>query len=59
MRPGITGWAQVRCPYAPSEEDPLLKLAYDLYYIQKASLLFDTRIILTTISTVVSAWGAR
>jgi exopolysaccharide biosynthesis polyprenyl glycosylphosphotransferase len=59
VRPGITGWAQVRCPYAATEEDALLKLEYDLYYLQNASLLFDVRIILKTISTVVSTWGAR
>jgi exopolysaccharide biosynthesis polyprenyl glycosylphosphotransferase len=58
VRPGITGWAQVRCPYAASEEDALLKLEYDLYYLQNASMLFDMRIILKTISTVVSGWGS-
>lgn len=58
VRPGITGWAQVRCPYAASEEDTLLKLEYDLYYLQNASVLFDIRIILKTISTVASAWGS-
>jgi len=58
LRPGITGWAQIRCPYAASEEDALLKLEYDLYYLQNASLLFDLRIILKTISIVFSAWGA-
>jgi lipopolysaccharide/colanic/teichoic acid biosynthesis glycosyltransferase len=59
MRPGITGWAQVRCPYAASEDDALLKLEYDLYYLQNASLLFDLRIILKTVSTVVSGGGSR
>jgi lipopolysaccharide/colanic/teichoic acid biosynthesis glycosyltransferase len=58
VRPGITGWAQVRCPYAASEEDTLLKLEYDLYYLQNASMLFDIRIILKTISTVASGWGS-
>jgi exopolysaccharide biosynthesis polyprenyl glycosylphosphotransferase len=58
MRPGITGWAQVRYPYAASEEDALLKLEYDLYYLQNASMLFDLRIILKTISTVASGWGS-
>ena len=58
VRPGITGWAQIRCPYAASEEDNLLKLEYDLYYVQNASLLFDLRIILQTISTVASVWGS-
>jgi exopolysaccharide biosynthesis polyprenyl glycosylphosphotransferase len=58
VRPGITGWAQVRCQYAASEEDNLLKLEYDLYYLQNASMLFDLRIILKTISTVASGWGS-
>jgi exopolysaccharide biosynthesis polyprenyl glycosylphosphotransferase len=59
LRPGITGWAQICCPYAASEEDTLLKLEYDLYYLQNASLLFDLRIILKTISIVISVWGSR
>lgn len=59
LRPGITGWAQICCPYAASEEDTLLKLEYDLYYLQNASLLFDLRIMLKTISTVISASGSR
>jgi exopolysaccharide biosynthesis polyprenyl glycosylphosphotransferase len=58
VRPGITGWAQVRCPYAASEEDNLLKLEYDLYYLQNASILFDVRIILKTISTVATGQGS-
>ena len=58
VRPGITGWAQVRCPYAASEEDNILKLEYDLYYLQNASVLFDLRIILKTISTVAAGWGS-
>ncbi len=58
VRPGITGWAQVRCPYAASEEDTLLKLEYDLYYLQNASILFDVRIIVKTVSTVASGWGS-
>ena len=59
VRPGITGWAQIRCPYAANEEDNLLKLEYDLYYVQNASLLFDLRIVLKTFSIVISAWGSR
>ena len=58
VRPGITGWAQVCCPYAASEEDNLLKLEYDLYYLQNASMLFDLRIILRTIFTVASGGGS-
>jgi exopolysaccharide biosynthesis polyprenyl glycosylphosphotransferase len=59
VRPGITGWAQIRCPYAANEGENLLKLEYDLYYLQNASLLFDLRVILKTISIVISAWGSR
>jgi exopolysaccharide biosynthesis polyprenyl glycosylphosphotransferase len=59
VRPGITGWAQIRSPYGASEKDALLKLEYDLYYLQNASLLFDLRIILKTISIVMSASGSR
>jgi exopolysaccharide biosynthesis polyprenyl glycosylphosphotransferase len=59
VRPGITGWAQVCCPYAANEEDNLLKLEYDLYYLQNASILFDLRIFLRTISTVASGSGSR
>jgi exopolysaccharide biosynthesis polyprenyl glycosylphosphotransferase len=59
LRPGITGWAQIRCPYAANEGDNLLKLEYDLYYLQNASVLFDLRVILKTISIVVSGSGSR
>jgi exopolysaccharide biosynthesis polyprenyl glycosylphosphotransferase len=58
VRPGITGWAQVCCHYASNEEDHLLKLEYDLYYLQNASMLFDLRIILRTITTVATGSGA-
>jgi len=58
VRPGITGWAQVRCPYGASEEDTLLKLEYDLYYLQNASILFDIRVFFKTISIVASGWGS-
>jgi lipopolysaccharide/colanic/teichoic acid biosynthesis glycosyltransferase len=47
------------CPYGASEEDALLKLEYDLYYLQNASLMFDLRIMLKTISIVISARGSR
>jgi exopolysaccharide biosynthesis polyprenyl glycosylphosphotransferase len=59
LRPGITGYAQTSCPYAASEEDTLLKLEYDLYYLQNASFLFDLRIMLKTISIIISASGSR
>jgi sugar transferase (PEP-CTERM system associated) len=59
VRPGITGWAQVKYPYSASLEDSLRKLEYDLYYIKNMSLLLDIRILLKTVGVVLSAQGAR
>lgn len=55
--PGLTGWAQVRYQYGASEEDSAVKLMYDLYYVKNLSLLFDIRILLKTILTVVNKMG--
>lgn len=49
VRPGITGWAQVCAGYAASSAESLLKLEYDLFYIQHMSLRFDLNIILKTL----------
>ncbi len=59
VKPGLTGWAQVNCPYGASVEDARQKLAYDLYYLQHRSLLLDLRILLSTISVVLCGRGAR
>jgi sugar transferase (PEP-CTERM system associated) len=59
VKPGITGWAQVRHEYAASVEDTLEKLQYDLYYIKNLSPLLDVLIILDTIRVVLFARGAR
>ena len=53
VRPGITGWAQVKHDYAGSEEGQTEKLEYDLFYIQNQSLLFDLYIFLKTIQTII------
>jgi sugar transferase (PEP-CTERM system associated) len=58
VRPGLTGWAQVRYTYGASTEDALEKLQYDLYYIKHLSLAFDLFILLQTIKTVVLSKGA-
>jgi lipopolysaccharide/colanic/teichoic acid biosynthesis glycosyltransferase len=58
VRPGVTGWAQVRYTYGASTEDALQKLQYDLYYIKNASLALDFFIIFDTIKTVVRRKGA-
>jgi len=57
LKPGVTGWAQVRYPYGASVEDSLMKLKYDLYYIKNFSLLFDLKIILETIRVVLFGKG--
>src|SRR4051812_6012699 len=58
VRPGVTGWAQVRYTYGASVEDALQKLQYDLYYIKNLSLALDLFIILDTVKTVILRRGA-
>lgn len=59
VKPGVTGWAQVRYPYGASVEDAVEKLRFDLYYIKNLSLTFDFMIILETIQVVLFRRGAR
>lgn len=59
VKPGLTGWAQIRYPYGASVKDALEKLRYDMYYIKKISLFFDMMIILDTIKVVLFGRGAR
>lgn len=59
VRPGITGWAQIRDGYGSSIEDAESKLRYDLYYIKHMSLAFDLNILLDTLKVVVIGRGAR
>ena len=58
LRPGLTGWAQVRYTYGASTEDALQKLQYDLFYIKNLSLALDLFIIVDTIKTVILRKGA-
>ncbi len=57
IKPGLTGWAQVKYPYASSTEDTLHKLQYDLYYIKHQSFTLDIFIILKTITEVLLSRG--
>jgi sugar transferase (PEP-CTERM system associated) len=57
VRPGLTGWAQVRYSYGASTEDAMQKLQYDLYYIKNMSVALDILIILRTVKTVVLRRG--
>jgi exopolysaccharide biosynthesis polyprenyl glycosylphosphotransferase len=59
IRPGITGWAQVRYRYGASLEDSKEKLKYDLYYIKNMSLGLDLSIMLRSIKIVVLGRGSR
>jgi sugar transferase (PEP-CTERM system associated) len=59
VKPGITGWAQLCCPYGSSEQDALEKLQCDLYYIKHNSLLFDLAILAQTVEVVFMGKGAR
>ena len=58
LRPGLTGWAQVRYTYGSSVEDALEKLQYDLFYIKNLSIALDLFIIVSTIKTVILRRGA-
>jgi exopolysaccharide biosynthesis polyprenyl glycosylphosphotransferase len=57
IRPGLTGWAQVRYNYGSDDEDAVVKLEYDLYYIRNQSLLLDMNIIIRTIGKVIRMTG--
>ncbi|PNU19956.1 glycosyl transferase [Geothermobacter hydrogeniphilus] len=59
VKPGLTGWAQVRYPYGASVEDALEKLRYDLYYIKNYSPFLDIVIVLETVKVVLFARGSR
>ncbi len=59
MRPGLTGWAQVRYTYGASVEDALEKLQYDLFYIKHLSIPFDLFVLFSTVKTVVLRRGAQ
>lgn len=59
IRPGLTGWAQVRYQYGASVEQTKRKLEYDLYYIKHISLGLDLLILFETIKTVILRRGAQ
>ncbi|PYO90823.1 MAG: sugar transferase [Gemmatimonadetes bacterium] len=59
VKPGITGWAQVRYPYGASVDDAVQKLQFDLYYVKNHSLFLDLVILLQTAQVVLFGQGAR
>jgi sugar transferase (PEP-CTERM system associated) len=59
VKPGVTGWAQIKYSYGATEKDALEKLKYDLYYIKNMSIAFDLLVIFQTVKTVLLGKGAR
>lgn len=59
VKPGLTGWAQIRYPYGASEHDALQKLQYDLYYVKNRSLYLDLVTLLHTAEIVLWGHGVR
>ena len=59
IKPGLTGWAQIRYPYGSSVEDAQRKLQYDLYYVKNHSLSLDVLIIMETVRVVLFGEGAQ
>jgi lipopolysaccharide/colanic/teichoic acid biosynthesis glycosyltransferase len=57
VKPGLTGWAQIKYRYGSTAQDALVKLQYDLYYVKHRSLLLDALIIARTIGVVVGLRG--
>jgi exopolysaccharide biosynthesis polyprenyl glycosylphosphotransferase len=58
VRPGVTGWAQVRHGYANNIEEETRKMHYDLYYIKNRSLLLDARILVETVAIILFGQGS-
>lgn len=59
VKPGLTGWAQVRFTYGSSIEDATRKLQFDLYYVKNHSLFLDLLVLIETVRVVLSGDGAR
>lgn len=59
VKPGITGWAQVRHGYAANSDQTQVKIEHDFYYIKNCSLSLDFFIVFLTIKTMLSGYGAR
>jgi sugar transferase (PEP-CTERM system associated) len=59
VKPGITGWAQVKYRYADSLESAVEKLRYDLYYVKHLSTAFDVTIVIDTVKTILKRMGSH
>jgi lipopolysaccharide/colanic/teichoic acid biosynthesis glycosyltransferase len=59
VKPGLTGWAQLRYPYGASVRDAEEKLTFDLFYVKNHGLVFDLMILLQTVEVVLFHRGSR
>lgn len=59
VKPGLTGWAQIKYEYGSSVEDAIEKLRYDLYYIKHLSIALDLSIVFDTVKVVIFGKGAK
>jgi lipopolysaccharide/colanic/teichoic acid biosynthesis glycosyltransferase len=59
VKPGISGWAQVMHGYASDEDETKVKLEHDFFYIKNFSLTLDLLIVIKTVQTIVTGFGAR
>jgi len=57
VRPGLTGWAQVKYPYGANEADAVEKLQYEFYYLRHQGLRLDFRVVARTLRTVIGRSG--
>ena len=59
VKPGVTGWAQVRYQYGASVDDAVQKLQYDLYYVKNHTIVLDTLVLFETVRVVLTGEGAH
>jgi sugar transferase (PEP-CTERM system associated) len=59
VKPGVTGWAQVRYHYGATVDDSKEKLQFDLYYVKNNNLFLDLVVLLETVGVVLTGKGAR
>ena len=59
VKPGVTGWAQVRYQYGSSVDDAIQKLQYDLFYVKNHTLVLDTLVLFETVRVVLTGEGAH
>jgi sugar transferase (PEP-CTERM system associated) len=59
VKPGVTGWAQIKYQYGSSVEDAMEKLRYDLYYVKHLSIALDLSIVFDTVKVILFGKGAK